>query len=181
LIVTRITRAAVACALAFFVGALVAGGGLRRGLFSGEPRTDPRVSAELIEDRDDHGIDAESAGGQLVPSVIGVTRGAGTFSLRATARRLFPGKRRPLRVRISNPNRFAIKVTRIRVRVKPDRTHLSCPPDQYVRKTRFTKSIRVRPRRSRRVRLAIKLLYSAPDACQGAAFPMRLRGRAVRA
>jgi hypothetical protein len=172
-----------ASVLAFFVGALAAEGGLELGLFSGEPRTDPRVSARLIGEgpRDDHGIGGTSAGGQLVPSAITVTSGARPFSLRATARGLFPGKKRPLRVKISNHSRFAIKVTRIRVRVKPDRTHASCPPDKYVRKTRLTKSIRVRPRSSRRVRLAIKLLYSAPHACQGAAFPLRLQGTAVKA
>jgi hypothetical protein len=176
--VTWITKTVAAGVLAFLVGALVGNGGRLIELFSSEPRTDSRVSATLI---DDPGIGAASAGGELAPSATRVSSGARAFSLRATARGLFPGAKRPLRVRISNHRRFAIKVTRIRVRVKPDRTHMSCPPDKYVRKTRFTKPIRVRPRRSRRVRLAIKLLYSAPDACQGAAFPLRLRGTAVRA
>jgi hypothetical protein len=181
LTVTRITKTVGACLLAFLVGALVVHEGRLIELFSSEPRTDSGISATLIEGADDGGISSASAVGELVPSAIGVRSGARAFSLRATARRLFPGAKRPLRVRISNHSRFAIKVTRIRVRVKPDRTHVSCPPDEYVRKTRFTKSIRVRPRRSRRVRLAIRLLYSAPDACQGAAFPLRLRGTAVRA
>src|SRR5918992_591032 len=128
-------------------------------LFSGEPRTDPRVSARVIDDRV---IGATGAGGQLVPSSIRVKRGARPFSMRATARGLFPGAKRPLRVKISNHSRFPIKVTRIRVRVKRDRTHAFCPPRRYVRKTRLRKPIRVARRRTRRVRLAIKLRYKAP-------------------
>ena len=181
MIVTKITKTAVVCAIAFFVGALVGDSGLGMGLFSDGRRTDPSLDARLIEDRDDSGIGVDGAGGQLAPSATRVRRGSLTFSLRATARGLFPGKKRPLRVRITNHSRFAIKVTRIRVRVKPDRTHPSCPPQDYVRKTRLRRPVRVARRSSRRVRLAIRMLYKAPDACQGAAFPLRLRGRAVRA
>jgi hypothetical protein len=140
-----------------------------------EPRSEPEVSARLI---DDPGIDAASAEIRFAGSAVG---GGRAFSLRAVARRLYPGGKRPLRVKISNHSRFAIKVTRIRVRVRPDRTHLSCPPEDYVRKTRLRRPVRVRRWSSRRVRLAIKLLYKAPDACQGAVFPLRLRGTAVRA
>lgn len=182
---TPITRTIGACVLCFCVVALVAdvGGWRWIGLYSGEPRTDPRVSARFIGEapRDDRGIEAASARGQLVPGAIRAGKGARAFFLHATARRLFPGAKRPLRMKIFNHSRFAIKVTRIRVRVKRDRTHMSCPPRNYVRKTRITKPIRVRPRSSRRVKLAIKLLYSAPDACQGAAFPLRVRGTAVKA
>jgi hypothetical protein len=179
--VTWITKTVGACVLAFLVGALVGHEGRWIELFSGEAGTDPGVSATLIEGGDDSGISAASAGGELVPSATRVSSGARAFSLRATARRLFPGKKRPLRVKISNHRRFAIKVIRLRVRVKPDPTHMSCPPRDYVRKSRLRKPIRVGPRSSRRVRLAIKLLYKAPDACQGVAFPLRLRGTAVRA
>ena len=83
-------------------------------------------------------------------------------------------------MKISNNSRFPIKVTRIRVRVKRDPTHASCPPRKYVRKTRLRKPIKIARRRTRRVRLVLKLLYKAPGACQGAVFPLRLRGTAVR-
>ena len=140
-----------------------------------QPRTEPQVSGTLIDDR---GIDAASAEIRLSGSAVG---GARAFSLRAYARRLFPGGRRPLRVKITNHSRFPIKVTRIRIRVRRDPTHASCPPRTYVRKTRLRRPVRVARRRSRRVRLAIKLLYKAPDACQGAVFPLSLRGTAVKA
>jgi hypothetical protein len=193
--VTRIARTVGACVLVLLVAVLVDDGGRWLALLSGERRYDPHVSGRSIEQspRGDQVIGAATTGGRLVPRAVSVRKGPAAFSLRATARGLFPGAKKPLRVKISNRSRFAIKITSIRVRVKRDRTHVSCPPKKYVRTTRFPRSIgrragrrvsrpiRVRPRRSRRVKLAITLLYSAPDACQGAAFPLRLRGKAVKA
>lgn len=161
--------------LAFVVAGLAVGSDRWMEILFGEPQTEPEVSARLIDDR---GIDAASAEIRLSGTAVG---GARAFSLRAYARRLFPGGRRPLRVKITNHSRFPIKVTRIRIRVRRDPTHASCPPRTYVRKTRLRRSVRVARRRSRRVRLAIRLLYKAPDACQGAVFPLRLRGTAVKA
>jgi hypothetical protein len=174
--VRRVIQTVGACVLAFAVAGVVVGGGRLIEVLFGEPRTEPnpQVSARLI---DDPGIDAAS--GEI--RFAGSAGGRRAFSLRATARRLYPGGRRPLRVKISNHSRFPIKVTRIRIRVKRDRTHAGCPPRKYVRKTRLRRPISVARRRSRRVRLAIILRYKAPDACQGAVFPLRLRGTAVRA
>jgi hypothetical protein len=173
--VRRVIQTVGACALAFAVAAVVVGGGRLMEIVFGEPRTEPQVSARLI---DDPGIDAAGAEIRFAGSAAGGTR---AFSLRAVARRLFPGGRRPLRVKITNHSRFPIKVTRIRIRVRRDPTHASCPPRTYVRKTRLRRPVRVARGRSRRVRLAIKLLYKAPDACQGAVFPLRLSGTAVKA
>lgn len=160
------------CVLGFFALALLSGGVLWTSLDSPEPRIGPRADRAVL---------TASASGELVYQATAVRKGTRTFSLRATARGLFPGARRPLRLRISNPNRFAIMVTRIGVRVKRDLTHTSCPPRDYVRKTRSTGSVRVRGKSSRRISLDIRLLYRAPDACQGAAFPLRLQGTAVKA
>ena len=179
---TKIATSTGVSILGFLVIALLVGGGRWTGFDSGGLRIDPRVSPGFIDQAPGEywAIVAASESGELVSQTIQVTKIAHTFSLRATARGLFPGAKRPLRLRISNPNRFAIKVTRVGVRVRRDPSHMSCPPRDYVRKTRLTKSIRVRPRSSRRVRLAIKLLYSAPEACQGAAFPLGLRATAVK-
>jgi hypothetical protein len=175
--VRRVIQTVGACVLAFAIAGVVVGGGRLIEVLFGEPRTDPspRVSARLI---DDPGIDAASGEIRFAGSGVGRAR---AFSLRAVARRLYPGGKRPLRVKISNRSRFPIKVTRIRIRVKRDRTHAACPPRKYVRKTRLRRPMRVGPRSSRRVRLAIKLRYKAPNACQGAVFPLRLHGTAVRA
>jgi hypothetical protein len=104
------------------------------------------------------------------------------FRMRARARGLFPGAKRPLRLRISNPNRFAIKVTTVRVRIRRDLKHPGCYPRRYLRATRLREPVRVPPRsiRRTRTRLTIKMRVSAPDACQRAVFPLRLKGKAIR-
>jgi hypothetical protein len=106
----------------------------------------------------------------------------GGFYMRAKARGLFPGARRPLRLRIRNPNRFAIKVTKVRVRIRRDLRHPRCYPKRYLLTTRFRKPVRVPAKdvRRTRTRLKIKMRVRAPDACQRAVFPLRLKGKAVR-
>ena len=106
----------------------------------------------------------------------------GGFYMRAKARGLFPGAKRPLRLRIRNRNRFAIKVTKVRVRIRRDLRHPRCYPRRYLRTTRFRKPVRVPAKgvRRTRTRLKIKMRVRAPDACQRAVFPLRLKGKAVR-
>lgn len=174
----KIAMTAGVSVLGLLVVALLVDGRGSIGHQSSEPGSDALVSTRFIGEAPIGDVRAE---GQLVPRVRGVRKGARTFSLRATARGLFPGAKKPLRVKITNHSRFAIKVTRIHVRVKRDRTHMSCPPREYVRKSGRARSIKVGRKKSRRVKLAVKLLYSAPDGCQGAAFPLRVRATAVRA
>jgi hypothetical protein len=104
------------------------------------------------------------------------------FHMRARARGLFPGARRPVRLRITNPNRFAIEVTKVRVRIRRDPKHPGCHPRRYLRATRLGDSVTVPARgvRRTRTRVTIRMRVSAPDACQRAVFPLRLRGTAVK-
>jgi len=173
--VTRVIQTVGACVLAFAVAGVAVGGGRLMEILFEEHPTELQVSARLI---DDPGIDAASAEIRFAGSAVG---GARAFSLRAVARRLYPGGKRRLRVKISNHSRFPIKVTGIRIRVRRDRTHAACPPRKYVRKSRLRRPIKIARSRTRRVRLAIRLRHKAPNACQGAVFPLRLRGTAVRA
>jgi hypothetical protein len=106
---------------------------------------------------------------------------AGTFSMKGNAKGLFPGATKRLPVKVTNPNKFAIKVTRITVRVKPDRSRLSCSPKTYMRATKLTRSIRVPRRSSSTAKLRITMLSAAPNACRGAVFPLRFTGEAVKA
>jgi hypothetical protein len=108
--------------------------------------------------------------------------GTSAFHMRARAGGLYPGARRPLRLRIRNPNRFAIKVTEVRVRIRPDLRRPRCYPRRYLRATVLRKPVRVPARsiRRTRTRLAIKMRRRAPDACQRAVFPLSLKGKAGR-
>ena len=104
----------------------------------------------------------------------------GGFHMRARAGGLFPGATRPLRVRIRNPYRFAIKVNSIRVRIKRDPGRPRCYPRRHLRATRLRVPLRLGAKAVRRTRLKVKMKVRAPDACQRAVFPLRLKGRAVR-
>jgi hypothetical protein len=106
---------------------------------------------------------------------------AATFSIDGSARNLYPGKQMPLRLTITNPNRRPIEVTSIGVRVGSDVAKPGCPPSDFVRATSLRSAFRVPARSKKRVALKIVLLPSAPDACQGAIFPLRFVGRAVQA
>jgi hypothetical protein len=102
------------------------------------------------------------------------------FSITARAKGLFPGATRPLRVRVRNPFRRPIKVTAIRVSVKPDPRRPLCRPRRYIRTTKMKRPLTIRAGHSRGRRLRITMLRRAPDGCQGAVFRLRLEGRATR-
>jgi hypothetical protein len=102
------------------------------------------------------------------------------FSLHAAARGLFPGGTKALRVSITNPNPFRIRVVEISVRVLPDRERPECSTDQ-LQASDFARELTVPGLGARDVRLWITMLRSAPDACQGATFPLRLDAWAVGA
>jgi hypothetical protein len=106
----------------------------------------------------------------------------GSFHLRARAGGLFPGASRPLRLRIRNPNRFAIKVTEVKVQIRRDPRRPGCYPRRYLRATRLREPMRVPAKgiRRTRTRLEIRMRVSAPDACQNAIFPLRIKAKAVR-
>jgi hypothetical protein len=112
----------------------------------------------------------------------GALASTGGFYMRARVQGLFPGARRPLHLRIRNPNRFAIKVTEVRVHIRRDLRRPRCRPRRYLRATRLREPVRVPANsiRRTRTRLAIRMKASAPDACQRAVFPLRLKGKAVR-
>ena len=109
-----------------------------------------------------------------------VARGAdASFSIKGSVRNLYPGKRAPLRLTVKNPNGRPITVTSIRVRVASDASRPGCVASDLVRATSLDAALRVPADSSKRVALEIELLPSAPDACQGAVFPLRFVGKAV--
>lgn len=130
--------------------------------------------------------------GVLVPEDNAVTRsansvlltsstvGRGRFSISGSVRGLYPGVTKPLPLLLKNPNRFPIKVTSVRVWIKPDLRRPGCSPKLYMSATRLARARIVRARRSRRVWLRITMKRSAPNACKAARFPLKFTGRAVR-
>jgi hypothetical protein len=91
---------------------------------------------------------------------------------------LFPGARTTLRLTVRNPNPYAIKVRKIRTKVRSGGP--SCPSTSIrVGRSRVTK--RIPPKSRRRVRVKVRMLPTAPNACAGRRFRLIYRGMATRA
>jgi hypothetical protein len=100
------------------------------------------------------------------------------FTMRGHVSGLYPGARKRLSIVVRNRSRRALRVRSISTRVRPARRGCGA---RNVRVARFRGRLRVGPHRSRRVSVAIRMLRSAPQACQKATFRLQFRGRAVRA
>jgi hypothetical protein len=91
-------------------------------------------------------------------------------------KRLYPGAAKALRVRVRNASPRTVWLRSIKTRVGDagpgcSRSHL-----EVRRKHRA--HLRIRPDSRRIVRLRVLMRRSAPDACQGARWPLRFRVRA---
>jgi hypothetical protein len=95
-----------------------------------------------------------------------------------TVRGLYPGARRVLRLSVRNTRGFPVRVVSLKVRV--GNASRACRRRQ-VRIARVRRSFVVRAHRSRRITVRVTMLRTAPDACQGAVFPLRFKARGRRA
>lgn len=86
---------------------------------------------------------------------------------------LFPGTASPLVLSVYNPNKVAITVTSITTTVGDAST--GCPAT-YLSVASFGGSLAVGPKQTATVAVPAQLSHSAPDACQGAVFPLRYSG-----
>ena len=91
-------------------------------------------------------------------------------------KRLYPGAAKALRVRVRNASRRTVWLRSIKTRVGSagpgcSRAHLKIRRKQRAH-------LRIRPYSRRIVQLRVLMRRSAPDACQGARWPLRFRVRA---
>ena len=104
--------------------------------------------------------------------------GAG-FRIKGKVKGLYPGKRKIMKVKLRNPNRFPIVVKEIKIKVKPSNKPGCKAKWIKVRKrTRLKKLVRARARAKASV--PFKLKPKAPEACRGASWRLKFRGGAVR-
>ena len=100
-----------------------------------------------------------------------------SFKLSGGVEGLWPGARTRLRLRIKNPNTFAIRVSSLSVRPKTsDKPGCDARWLTAVKTKKF--SLKVAPRRGAVTTYPIGLSKNAPDACQGASWPLRFTGTA---
>jgi len=101
-----------------------------------------------------------------------------TFLVSGSVKGLYPGRVKKLRLKVSNPFGFAIKVRF--VRVVPRSRRATCPA-KVLRVGTWRGPMRIPAHGSRRIRVKVRLSIDAPDACQGVRFRLRYGGVAVRA
>lgn len=114
--------------------------------------------------------------GAVSPS--GEARPIAGLTARGHATGLYPGARLRMRVRIRNPYDHAVRITSLKTRV--GRGAPGCR-GSWVRVRKLRREAVIPALASRRVRLRVRMRRGAPDACQGARFPLRFRMTAVRA
>jgi hypothetical protein len=116
----------------------------------------------------------DSIGHSSAPASLAIPRG---FVVSGHVTRLYPGRRARMKVHVRNRKPFAIRVTRISVTVR-SRTH-GCS-GRNVRVRPFRGRLRVKARGRRLLRMRVRMIRAAPNACQGVRFTLRFHGRAVK-
>jgi hypothetical protein len=99
------------------------------------------------------------------------------FKISGSVKGLYPGVVGTLKLKVVNPNGFAIVVRQIKASVSP----VAGCPKGMVKVKSFKGKRRISGHRSAKVKLKISMKASAPDACQGGKFGLTYRGKAVKA
>lgn len=100
------------------------------------------------------------------------------FTVSGTIESLLPGQPGQLRLTVRNTTRRR-KIKVVSITVTPGDAAPGCDARQ-LRVGSFTGALKLRRKQARTVTLPITLATEAPDACQGATFPLTFGGRAVR-
>jgi hypothetical protein len=110
----------------------------------------------------------DAAGGRLVTS----------FSITGSVAGLFPGKRLPLVLTVTNPEKVTITVTSISTTVgKASRGCLAA----NLKVTKFSGHLVVAAGKKAKATVEVTMAHSAPNACQGTHFPFHFSGLASAA
>lgn len=99
------------------------------------------------------------------------------FALRGHVGGLYPGARKKLTIVVHNRTARPLRIRSIRTRVRD--AGRKCRA-RNVRVAPYRGSLRLRPRQWRRVKVRIRMLRSAPSACQKKTFRLEFRGTATR-
>jgi hypothetical protein len=89
---------------------------------------------------------------------------------------LYPGSTKRLRLTLRNPNRFPITVKSVRTSIRS--TAPACPA-RSIRVRPFTGSKRVGPRSKARIKVAVTMQPTVPQACAGHRYRLTYRGKAI--
>jgi len=101
----------------------------------------------------------------------------GTFRISGSIGGLYPGDTAQLVLTVTNPQHFPIDVTSISTTVSSPGTGCSF---SYMSVAPFSGNLTVPASGSAIVSVPVTLSHAAPDACQGATFPLRYTGLAQK-
>lgn len=100
------------------------------------------------------------------------------FTISGKVSGLYPGAVRSLKLTVTNHESFAIVVTSLTTTVGAARA--TCGASNLT-VTSFSGRLRVPARGKASTSVHAKMAHSAPNACQGAVFPLRYAGKATKA
>lgn len=100
------------------------------------------------------------------------------LKIRGHVNGLYPGKRKPLRVRVHNGTDKTVVMRSLHIKVSA--AGHGCAKSNLKAST-LKRPRMVPPSRTRKIGIPVTMPASAPDACQGAQFPLRYHGRFTRA
>jgi hypothetical protein len=117
-----------------------------------------------------------TAGAPTQPATISTA--AGSFRISGNVAGLYPGAQLPLVLTVTNPEHFAIVVTTLSVSIGA-----AAPGCAAVNltATSFSGQLQVPAGGTATLSVHVAMAHSAPDACQGAVFPLRYSGLAGKA
>jgi hypothetical protein len=125
-----------------------------------------------------YGTLAGNGGGDNKPRAEAPAKGASALRISGHVRGLYPGARKGIHLKVRNRTSHWAVVRAIRADVR--RGSAGCSPDSLSSAPKDLSHPRIRPRKTRRVGVRIRMWPAAPDACQGVRFPLRYRVRAGR-
>jgi hypothetical protein len=101
------------------------------------------------------------------------------FKIKGKIKGLYPGARKKLTLRVTNTQRYRIKITSLRVKVS-NSNKAGCEA-KWIRPKKTVRVALLIPARAKiRVSYPVRMSKKAPNACQGARWPLRFSGKAVK-
>lgn len=100
------------------------------------------------------------------------------FKVRGNVNGLYPGLAKPMRLTVTNPNPFAIRLARVRVKVRS--TTVGCSASA-IKVRPYAGHKKIGPHRRAWITTSIRVLPTIANACQGTKFRLLYSGNAVKA
>jgi hypothetical protein len=102
------------------------------------------------------------------------------FTVRGSVKGLYPGVRKPLKLKVKNPQRYPIKVKSLQIKVGRSNKR-GCKPRWIKPKKKVRTSLLIPARARAFASYPVTMPKKAPNACQGARWKLKFKGKAVRA